>query len=165
MISSLLKQVMKECELNQTGLAEVLEVSIDRVKSLTSGRVKKLTREENEALIKKLNIRGDWLATGEGPMFRSDNEREFQRRLDALKDASEKAGNSGLDTAQQRLLQEILFYAEAGKVDELAKLLVSLAPDEAALVDNYRHCPPEGKAALKTTSNALAQPKCGKKAG
>lgn len=34
---------------------------------------------------------------------------------------------------------------------------VKLKPDEAALLDNYRHCPPEGKAALKTTSYALAQ--------
>lgn len=32
-----------------------------------------------------------------------------------------------------------------------------LAPDEAALLDNYRHSPPEGQAALKTTSAALAQ--------
>ena len=30
-------------------------------------------------------------------------------------------------------------------------------PDEAALLDNYRHCPPEGQAALKATSDALAQ--------
>ena len=32
-----------------------------------------------------------------------------------------------------------------------------LAPDEAALLDNYRHSPPEGQTALKTTSAALAQ--------
>jgi transcriptional regulator with XRE-family HTH domain len=34
--------------------------------------------------------------------------------------------------------------------------------EEEALLDNYRHCPPEGKIALKTTSAALAQRK-GKK--
>lgn len=33
----------------------------------------------------------------------------------------------------------------------------ALAPDEAALLDNYRHSPPEGQTALKTTSAALAQ--------
>lgn len=33
---------------------------------------------------------------------------------------------------------------------------VMLPADEAALLDNYRRCPPEGKAALKATSAALA---------
>lgn len=68
MISSLLKKIMKECDLQQSGLAEVMEVSIDRVKSLTSGKVKNLKREESEALIGKLGIRAEWLVTGEGLM-------------------------------------------------------------------------------------------------
>lgn len=33
-----------------------------------------------------------------------------------------------------------------------------LAPDEAALVDNYRHSSPEHKASLRTISAALAKP-------
>lgn len=32
----------------------------------------------------------------------------------------------------------------------------TLAPDEAALLDNYRHAQPDGKVALRTTSAALA---------
>ena len=59
---------MKECDLQQAGLAEVMEVSLDRVKSLTSGKVKNLKREESEALIGKLGIRAEWLVTGEGSM-------------------------------------------------------------------------------------------------
>lgn len=35
----------------------------------------------------------------------------------------------------------------------------ALAPEEAALLDNYRHCPPEARAAIKATSTLLAQPK------
>lgn len=34
---------------------------------------------------------------------------------------------------------------------------LALRPDEAALLDNYRHSPPEAQAALKATSAALAQ--------
>lgn len=34
-----------------------------------------------------------------------------------------------------------------------------LKPDEAALLDNYRHCPPEGQAALRATGAAFAQQK------
>jgi transcriptional regulator with XRE-family HTH domain len=31
-----------------------------------------------------------------------------------------------------------------------------LAPDEATLLANYRHCPPDGKTAIRATSAALA---------
>ncbi len=33
----------------------------------------------------------------------------------------------------------------------------SLTPEEAALVDNFRHSPPEARKAIKTTSDLLAQ--------
>lgn len=36
-------------------------------------------------------------------------------------------------------------------------VVAPLKPDEAALLDNYRHSSPEAQAALKATSNALAQ--------
>lgn len=36
---------------------------------------------------------------------------------------------------------------------------------EKALLNNYRHCQPEGKDALEKTSAALAQSKCNKKVG
>lgn len=42
---------------------------------------------------------------------------------------------------------------------------LSHTPREAALLDNYRHCPPEGQDAIDKTSALLAQPKCGKKTG
>lgn len=147
-ISSLLKAVMKEFELHQTGLAEVMGVSLDRVKSLTSGKAKNLKREEGEALIKKLHIRGDWLATGEGPMLQSEGERELDRRMDLLKLASGKARIAGLESHYMRALQEILFFAELGDAVALRKALTQLQPDEMALVGSYRNCSEDGKVRL-----------------
>lgn len=40
-----------------------------------------------------------------------------------------------------------------------------LTPDEAALLDNYRHCSVEGKNAVKTTVSCLAQSGKGVKKG
>ena len=37
----------------------------------------------------------------------------------------------------------------------------ALKPDEAALLDNYRHSSPEGRKAIKATSDALAKPSAG----
>ena len=148
LISQLLKQVMHECNLRQADLAELLGVSLSRVKAMTSGRVKNITREETEALVKKLHIRGDWLATGEGPMLQSEGERELDRRMDLLKLASGKAQIAGLEPHHMRALQEILFFAELGDAVALRKALTQLQPDEMALVGSYRNCSEDGKVRL-----------------
>lgn len=36
----------------------------------------------------------------------------------------------------------------------------ALARDEEILLDNYRHCPPDARAAIKATSDALARCNC-----
>ena len=41
---------------------------------------------------------------------------------------------------------------------------VVLKPEEAALLDIFRHCPPEARDAIKATSDLLAQSKVKKKA-
>lgn len=41
----------------------------------------------------------------------------------------------------------------------------ALAPDEEILLDNYRNCPPDARAAIKTTSDALARAAGGCKRG
>lgn len=41
----------------------------------------------------------------------------------------------------------------------------ALAPDEEILLDNYRNCPPDARAAIKTTSAALARAAGGCKRG
>lgn len=156
MISSLLKLVMKEFGLQQQGLAEVMGVSLDRVKSLTSNKVKNLKREEGEALIKKLKIRGDWLATGEGPMLQNDSEREFHRRLDAVKDSSAGAAAAGLTGDDAARLADILFHVESGNLEALKKALNPLASDEWVLVAAYRRCNTDARQNLIQTAALLA---------
>lgn len=147
---------MKQFGLQQAGLADAMGVSLDRVKSLTSGKVKNLKREEGEALIKKLHIRGDWLATGEGPMLQSEGERELARRMDLLKLATGKAQVDGLELHHMRTLQEILLYAELGDADALRRALTQLKPDEMALVGSYRQCSDADKVSLIQTAALLA---------
>lgn len=154
-ISSLLKLVMKEFGLQQQGLAEAMGVSLDRVKSLTSGKVKNLKREEGEALIKKLKIRGDWLATGEGPMLQNDAEREFHRRLGAFKASSAGAAAAGLTGEDAARLADILFHVESGNLDALKKALNPLAADEWVLLETYRRCNTDARQNLIQTAALL----------
>lgn len=62
---------MTERGIGQRELAAALGVSIDRVKSLTAGRAKKLSQEEIRAFVERLNVRAEYLATGERPIFRA----------------------------------------------------------------------------------------------
>lgn len=140
MIFSLIKLVMRKCGLTQKALADVLGVSVDRVKSITSGKVQKLTREESEALVKKLHIRAEWLVTGQGPMFQSASEQEFQSRLDALAIASQQAASAGMTREQADLLQQSMVAAQSLPP-------YGLSDDEAALLAGYRRSSSEVQAA------------------
>ncbi len=166
MISSLLKKLMHACALDQRGLAEVMGVSVDRVKSLTSGRVKKLTREECEALISKRDVRAAWLVTGEGPMFQTGElQSSFVGRMQvinqerALLDAMPLSDASRVRTAALLTgnpAQDGILIAEAMRY-ELAGASTILSARESALVENYRAAPEEAKQVLEKTSTYLAQ--------
>lgn len=69
MISTLVKKIMVAQGLNQREMADLLETSVDRIKSLSSGRTKNFTIEESQILVKVVGIRAEWLITGEGEMF------------------------------------------------------------------------------------------------
>lgn len=145
-IKSLIKELMRALNLRQVDLAEVLGVKIDRIKSLSSGKVKNFTRDEIEALISKLNVRAEWLATGKGPMFLSENELEFQRRLSKLSDISQAVSSLGLTTRNTRRLHDILSALESKDIDWLTRCLRDpLKPEERELLDNYRFADNEAK--------------------
>ncbi|MCE1184184.1 MAG: helix-turn-helix domain-containing protein [Rhodocyclales bacterium] len=76
---------MKHFDLKQQELADLLGVPLARIKRLSGGKVRNLTRDESEALVTKLRIRPEWLITGEGPMLDDDESDEaFERRQRAV---------------------------------------------------------------------------------
>jgi transcriptional regulator with XRE-family HTH domain len=145
-IKSLIKELMKALNLRQVDLAEGLGVKLDRVKSITSGKVRNLTREETEALINKYHVRAEWLATGKGPMFLTENELEFQRRLSRLSEISNSVSELGLTTRNTRRLHNILSALEAKDIDWLSRCLKDpLKPEERELLLNYRYADNKAK--------------------
>lgn len=70
MISTLIEQLMIALGgITQKQMSEILKVSIDRVKSLANGRAKNFSIEEMQTLLKDVNVRAEWLITGEGEIF------------------------------------------------------------------------------------------------
>ncbi|WP_151194719.1 hypothetical protein [Methylophaga frappieri] len=136
--------------LTQNDLVEITGSSLSRVKAITSGRVAKLKFEETQALVKKLHVRGDWLATGEEPMFQSDKEIEFHRRLDQVKESTNAADQLDLDKKQQGRIQTILFALDQDDHRLLDEQLGQiLTDDEEQLLEQYRSCSQEEQAAVK----------------
>lgn len=68
-LSEMLQEIKSALSLTQAQLASALGVKLDRVKSLTSGKVAKLTRDETKSLVENLHVNPSWLATGDGDMF------------------------------------------------------------------------------------------------
>lgn len=155
-LSTQFKALMTALDCKQKDLAEAMGVSVDRVKNILRGRAGNLTREEGELLIRKLNVRAEWLATGKGPMFRSANEQELQRRLDAMADSTERAALEGLTQDEQARVQSILLGLELRKVDLVRQALDSLDAKEHKLINWYRSSDDKGKKAIETTAKALS---------
>ena len=67
----MLRAIKSALSLTQVQLAKALNVNVDRVKSLTSGKAAKLSPAETKSLVENLHVNSTWLATGEGEMFQS----------------------------------------------------------------------------------------------
>jgi hypothetical protein len=68
-ISSLFKQILARHNFELQEIADLMNISVDRAKSLSTGRVKKFKPEEMQVLVDKLGIDSYWLMTGDGSMF------------------------------------------------------------------------------------------------
>lgn len=154
--------------LTQQDLADLTGASLSRVKAITSGRVAKLKPDEIKALVEELHVSADWLATGTGPMFRSqqaEDQGAFAQRMQAVSAMGTVVDALPLPEPERSRLKVLLTGDAVTDGQLIAQALAGgLKPDEAALLDNYRHASPEGKKAIKATSDALAKPEKGRKA-
>lgn len=69
MISSLFEQIKSKHAYSLQEMADVMGISLDRAKNLSTGRAKKFKPEETQILVSQLGISPNWLMTGEGEMF------------------------------------------------------------------------------------------------
>ena len=67
-----IKLLREKEDITQKQLADLLGISVDRVKNLEGGRVKNLHPKEVTKLVKEFNINEKWLIDGEGEMYKSD---------------------------------------------------------------------------------------------
>ncbi|GEM_PF-1951836 len=119
-------------ELRQADLAEVLGVSIDRVKSLTSGRVKKLSAEEMQALVSKLHVQPAFLVSGTGPVFQDSSSIALAERLHNLSEAARLIDPLDLPLRYKMFVRDVVSGALSGQSEQLHKTIDGFVIDEVA---------------------------------
>ena len=150
MLKEQIREICAQCGLTQKALADVMGVEHQRVRNMAAGRVDKMLRREGEALIRKLHIRAEWLATGQPPMFQNDQEVRAEEILNKVGDASECVAALGLDRETGRLVHEFIFYAMSGMGDSARRALAELShvtTEERELLTLFRAASLTGKAA------------------
>lgn len=113
-------------------MAEVLGVGLDRVKSITSGRVAKFTPEESRALVEKLHVRGDYLATGTGPIFRTMGEEQLDSRMVLLREATDTVLKMSIDRRHQELVRDIIYGVALKDADLVSTTITSFVAESPA---------------------------------
>lgn len=114
--------------LKQQGLADLMGVNLDRVKSIFSGKVKKLDPQEVLALEEKIHLRPDYLLRGDGPMFKSEPE---QKVMDKLRRASIAVASLPMPDWVKRLAQEWSFAIDRADSRRLVELATMTATPRA----------------------------------
>lgn len=127
MISSLIKQIKTEHSFSQQDLADVMGVSLDRIKSLSTGRVKKFKPEETQALVARLGIDANWLLTGTGKMFADTDSNELSVDEEMLLSAYRELTVSERKMVLKEILSRSLLSSQAG---------IKTPSDEANITNN-----------------------------
>lgn len=124
--------------LSQREMADLLGVSLDRIKSLTSGRVKKLAPQETRAMVEKLHVRGDYLATGQGPVFQSEGEIQLEARLGALKQSTTAVKDLELPVREGQFVRDILYGVAVRDSALLAEAIDAYVAERCADIKGRR---------------------------
>lgn len=139
-LSDKIREIKDALELTQSQLADALGVKLDRVKSLTSGKVDKLSQTETKAIVEKLHVNPEWLATGEGKMFKPVAERSFNGELATLRQATDAVGALPLSDDRKSQVRDILHAVASGKTALIEMALgrpVVARTDQFIMVPRY----------------------------
>lgn len=127
-----LRRVAEVLGLKQQELADLMGVNLDRVKSLFTGKVKKMAPEELQALEEKRHVRPQYLVRGEGAPLKPREEIELLTRLSELGRATKTVAELEVPDWVKRLAQEWLFAIERGDSTRIQQLAAVAAAPRAA---------------------------------
>lgn len=162
MISTLVREVMRRHKLQQKDLAAVLGVNIDRVKSLSSGRAKKLSAEEMDALVSKLRVRPDYIVSGGvGEMLMTQREHSQWMAAHALKEAPrpQPPADVTLQVGDQVFHYEVKTPPPPPLAEQDREPYVVNVEglDEMALIEKWRRCAPTDRQVIAQLVTRLAE--------
>lgn len=134
-----IKKVIKDSGLKDAEFAMSIGVSIDRIRNLCHGKVKKLQQHEKTALRKIYNVREAWWESDKAPQYLTGNEIEISPTLDSLKASTDAVMSLDISDDMKRQVRDIMFAVAAGKSELIEKAFLSkpTTPDGFILVPHY----------------------------
>lgn len=102
-------------------------MSLDRVKNVLAGSVKKLTVEEMRQIELAYDIRRVWWNNEAAPMLLTEDERKQKPALQEMEEASQEVIALGLEGWQARVVQQLLFNVRGKRADAIRAQLDQLA--------------------------------------
>jgi hypothetical protein len=127
-------RLRRVCELRgwkQKDLAELIGSNLDRVKSLMTGKAKKLDAGELEALVRQ-HVRREYLLQGEPPEFKTDQELALERQLQLLGQASDVVRRLDVPNWVKRTALEWVLAVQRGDSERVRELAELAAPPATA---------------------------------
>lgn len=88
---NLVKEICDNCWLTMPELSEITGIKQQRLKDISAGRVDGFKAEDVSALVEKLHLSAEWLATGEGDVFKKNCSRDFPSKTDFMIEVLERA--------------------------------------------------------------------------
>ncbi|ABE45648.1 hypothetical protein [Polaromonas sp. JS666] len=109
MLSERLRFVLSEAGGTQGDFATSIGMTLDRVKNILSGRVKKLQPHEARAIRDRYNIHELWLTTGKGPQHVTADELPVIKERDEIAEATRLVTELGLTGTAAREMQQLVY--------------------------------------------------------
>jgi len=128
-----LEKAMKHAGVDLAMFASTLGISYQAVKKIVDGKSSAFTAANNSKAAKFLSVNTDWLATGEGEMFRTDAQPDKQIAAPKIELLSSEQILKGLAAC--------IADIDPGSRDELAPMLSALVigPDSQEIIEKIKN--------------------------
>ncbi len=117
-----LRRICEQKGWRQKDVAGVLGSNIDRVKSLMSGKAKKLEAAEIDTLVQQHQVRREYLVSGLPPVFKTDAELRVERELAMIGKATQAVASMNIPDWAKRVAHEWVYAVDRGDADRVMEL-------------------------------------------
>jgi transcriptional regulator with XRE-family HTH domain len=152
-----LRRICEQRGWRQKDLAGVLGANLDRIKSLMSGKAKKLEAGEIDTLVDQYQVRREYLASGVPPVFKTEAELRVERELALIGKATQAVASMNIPDWAKRVAHEWVYAVDRGDAERVMELAGMAAGVGEPRPDYQVARPPDDKTLESVMEAVLAE--------